>query len=264
MTTASRILRPRTTAAAAALLLGLSLAACGGGDSGDSDDTVDDTPSSRTTEKPTTEATSEATETSPSGDVPSEDELTAALLTAADVPAGFTQSPDDDNADDTSLDGTCLADVGEFSDALGFEPDSESSIEFVAERQATQTSVTSKIEAYADPTAVAPAFAEFTDTLQSCTSVKTTDEDGVAYELQIGYDDSVDLPGAEDQLRVEMTGNITAGAESYALTYRFVVGLAGPYVSIVGTYAIGDDTTGALDAIDDLAALQAGRVAELG
>jgi hypothetical protein len=230
----ARVLR-RTTATSAALVLALSLAACGGSDS---DDKSDDTPSATTTEpttqgtessEPTTEATSEAT----SGSVPTEDELAAALLTAADVPADYTLTPaEDENDDNDTFEGTCLADVGKFSDALGFEPDSEAEAEFSTESKTAQGSVTSKVQAYADPAAVAPAFADFTDTVQTCTSVSTTDPDGVAIDLQISYDDTVDLPGA-------------------------------PFVSIVGVYALGEADPGVLDSIDQLATLQSGRVAEL-
>ncbi|MDO9457115.1 hypothetical protein [Nocardioides sp.] len=259
-------LRRRTTAASVALLLGLTLAACGGSD--DSDDETSDEPSSRTTETETTpdEPTSEVTEETSEPAVPTEDEIAAALLTAADLPEGFTAQPDDgdDDEDEDSFEGTCLADIGEFSDALGFEPDAESEVDLVAESQTGQSSVTSQIEAYSDPATVAPAFAEFTDGLGSCTSVETTDPDGVMYSLEISYDDTVDLPDAEDQLRIQMTGTIAAGGESYDVVYRFVVALTGPFISIVGAYSLGEDATGVVDGIDDLATLQAGRVAELG
>jgi hypothetical protein len=257
----------RTTAASAALVLALSLAACGGSDDGSGDD-ASDSPSPRASETTTAAddpTTEESEETTGAGGVPSEDELSAALLTTADLPEGFAVEPDDDSDDSgDTFEGTCLADVGKFSDALGFEPDSEAEVDLGAKDDASEVYANSQVEAYADPSALAPAFAEFTDTLQSCTTVETTDEDGVRYSLKIAYDDTVDLPGVDDQLRFEITGTISSGGQTYKLTYRFVVGLAGPFISVVGAYAIGDDTTGVLDGVNDLAVLQAGRVAELG
>lgn len=268
MSTPTRVsssLRRRTTAASAALLLGLGLAACGGGD--DSDD-ASDAPSSASTQseqasEPDASSASESDDTSDAGGVPSEDELAATLLTASEVPEGFTESPDDgeDDPDDT-FEGTCLGDIGQFSDALGFEADSEAEVEYTYEADGGQSAVSSKVQAYADEAAVAPAFADFTDTLQQCTSVDTTDADGVTFALDIAYDDTVDLPGFDDQLQVDMTGTIASGGQSFDLSYNFVVGLSGPFVSIVGTYALGEDSTGVLDSTDDLAALQAGRVTD--
>ncbi len=244
----SSSLRRRTTAASAALLLGLGLAACGGGDGSDeSSDPTDGT-----------------SETSDAGGVPTEDELAATLLTASDVPAGFTESPADDTEEDTDdvFEDTCLGDIGQFSDALGFEPDSEAEVEYTLEADGGQAAVSSKVQAYADESAVAPAFTDFTDSLQECTSIETTDADGVTFALDIAYDDTVDLPGFDDQLAVDMTGTISSGDQSFDLTYNFVVGLSGPFVSIVGTYALGEDSTGVLDTTDDLAAAQAQRVTD--
>lgn len=268
--TPSSSLRRRTTAASAALLLGLTLAACGGGDSEDESDASPSASTSETTsESPSETATSEPvepTETEPAGDLPTDDDLQAALLTTADVPAGLTAKPDDGDASDDqeSFTGTCLADIGEFSDALGFEADSEAEVEYVAEDANGQTSVTSKLQAYADAATVAPAFAEFTDRLQGCTEVATTDDQGIDYQLQIGYDDAVDLPGAEDQLRIQMTGTISSGEQSFDITFRIVVSLSGPILSVVGVSTLGQADPAVLDTIDDLATTQADRVGALG
>jgi hypothetical protein len=251
-------LRRRTTAASATLLLALSLAACGGG--GDDSSTAPADAGSTPADASSTSA-APADAPTPATEVPTKDELAATLLTADDVPEGFTLSPDDGEDDSTdTFEGTCLGDIGQFSDALGFEPDSEAEVEFTSDADGGQGAVSSKVEAYADADAVAPAFADFTDTLQQCTSVDTTDADGVAYALDISYDDAVDLPGADDQLRVDMAGTISAGEQSYDLAYKFVVALSGQFISLVGTYTLGDDTSGVLDSTDDLAALQAGRV----
>lgn len=271
--TPSSSLRRRTTAACAALLLGLALAACG---AGGSDDEADESPSASTSEttseSPSETATSEPVEPTestgaePAGDLPSDEDLQAALLTTADVPAGLTAQPDDgdDSDDEESFEGTCLADVGEFSDALGFEADSEAEVEYVTEDADGQTSVSSKLQAYADAAAVGPAFAEFTDRLQGCTEVTTTDDQGIDYQLQIGYDDSVDLPGAEDQLRIQMTGTISSGEQSFDVTFRIVVSLSGPILSVVGVSTLGEADPAVLDTIDDLATTQAERVGALG
>lgn len=264
----SAVLR-RTTTATAALLLSVSLAACGG-DADDPDDRAGESSTTEEAESPSEEPTTEDTATeapeeteppAPPAVVPSPDELRSALITPADLPEGFTEEPDDGDTEDDTFEGTCLADIGEFSDALGFEPDAEAEVEYALEDQTGQAGVSSQVEAYADPATVAPAFAEFTDTLRGCTEVSTTDEDGVTYDLGITYDDTVDIPGADDQLRVEMSGTIDAGAESYDVIYDLLVTLSGQYISIVGAFSFGDAI---LAPVDLLAPAQAERVAAIG
>ncbi|MFB9313490.1 hypothetical protein [Nocardioides plantarum] len=258
----------RTTAASVAVLLGVALSACGGSDDEGGPaarvtQTVTETatsPESASTSAAPTEPTTSATQAP--ADLPSEAELEAALLTTADVPDGFTVSPDDGPDDDGGFAGTCLADVGRFEDAFGAEPDEEAEVELASETPTGQAAVTSKVEAYADAAKLASVFATFTDTLQSCTSVEATEE-GVTYALDIAYDDTVDLPGADDQLAFAVTGTIGSGDQTYPVSYRFVVALAGPFVSVVGAYTIGDDSSGVVDTTADLAAVQAERVAGL-
>ncbi|MCW2814347.1 MAG: hypothetical protein JWN84_1802 [Nocardioides sp.] len=257
----TRSLRRRTSTAAVALSLGLALTACGGGD--ESSDGGDDAVTS-------SEATSEGASDTPTEDassaaaVPSEEELASALLTSADLPAGFEIDPEDEDDDDVAFEGTCLEQVGKFSDTAGFDADQDAEVDLVMEDDNGQTGVMSKAEAYTDPAAVASAFTEFTDSLQSCTSVSTTNDDGLTIDLEIAYDDAVDLPGADDQLSIDMTGTIAAGTETFPVAYRYVVGLAGPFVSIIGTFALNGDGGGVLDQTSDLAALQLERVTALG
>lgn len=277
---AARTARPglrRTASATVALVLACATAGCGGDDASD----ADPAPSSRASET-TTPAT-----TSPTGDVPAtppsdpatdpasdpastapvgvldEDVLRTALITAADLPGEFVEDPTagDEDDGDNPFDGTCLADVGQFSDALGQEPDAEAETEL--DNPDGTLSIDSQVEAYLDQGAVATAFASFTDDLQQCTEVTTTTDDGISYDLRIAYDDAVDLPGADDQLAFDITGTVSVGADTVDLDYRFVVGLLGPYISVLGTFAAGDDVMGLLDMTQDLAAVQAQRVVDL-
>lgn len=266
----------RVAAAGTASLLALTLAACGDdGDDRGADEPRSSSSSSPSPSSPSTEAT-EATETAEPtdlptegttesaapGSVPTEEELATALLTAGDLPSGFVEVPDDGASDDDAFDDTCFGEVGEFSDALGAEPDVEVERELSAEGQEGQGAVDAQLEAYADPTPVAPAFAAFTESLQSCTEISTTDADGITYDLRLSYDDTVDLPGAEDQLTVDLVGTIAAAEQEVPLRYRFVVALTGRFITLVGTYAVGEDTTGIVDATDSLAAVQAERLAQ--
>ena len=280
MTTPTRTARAswrrRAAAAGTVSLLALTLAACGDDGDGDGDQepasggssTAAAPPSAGTSETAGTEtpdatdgATDGATDSPAAAAVPTEDELAAAVLTPADLPAGFTEVPEDGaEDDDDAFDGTCFGDVGEFSDALGAEPDVEVERELSAESEEYQTFVSTQLEAYADPTAVGPAFEQFTQSLQSCTEVATTDPDGITYDLQLSYDTTVDLPGAQDQLGIEMTGTISSADQTFPLTYRVEVAFTGRFITLVGTYAVGPDGTGAVDATHELAVLQAERV----
>lgn len=263
----------RVATASAVLVLSLGLTACGDDDS----DSDGDDPSPRTSA--TTSASDSGSDSgsdSPSatdspdapsssavgGNVPSETDLRGALLTADDLPDGFTEASDDTDDGSTSFDGTCLEDVGDLSDAIGTDSVEDAEVEFDAQTPTGQASVQSKIDAYADADAVARGFASFSDTLQQCTSVQAT-EDGVTYDLAISYDDTVDLPGADDQLTVDITGTLASGEQSYPATFRFVAGLEGSLVSVVGAFSIGDDATGVVDQTADLASTQAERVSQL-
>lgn len=259
--TRSRLAR-RTTAASAALLLSLALTACGGDD--ESGDDAPDERASASSEAPAPDD-DETTADETAAAVPTEEELEAVLLTSADLPAGFEVDPDDgDEEDEVAFEDTCLESVGEFSEALGSEPDEEAEVDLVAEGTTGQTGVMSQVEAYADAGPVPAAFSDFTEQLQSCTTVQTTNDDGLVIDLEIAYDDTVDLPGADDQLAIDMTGTISSGAEEFPVAYQYTVALAGSYISIVGTFALGEDTSGVLEQSGDLAALQLERVGQLG
>ena len=265
MTTTRSALRRRTTAASAALILGLALTACGGGDeaedtSGDEESSAPATPAqeSTATEEPTTDATEPSPEEPAT--LPTEAELTAVLLTPADLPDGFAVGPDD-GEEDGGFEGTCLEELGDFDDALGTEAETEAEVELIVQSAAGQSSVSSGVKAF-DTEDLATTFVEFTETLKSCTTVDATDDGGITYSLQVAYDDAVELPGADEALQIQVTGTATAGAESFDLDARFVVGVFGPLLSNVGTFAVGEDSTGVLDLAQDLATLQAERIAD--
>lgn len=263
----SRLAR-RTTAASAALLLGLALTGCGGDDGSGDDTPTESASASEAPEPDETESddTDDSDDTEDSAAVPTEEELQAALLTSADLPDGFEVDPDDDSdgEDDVAFEGTCLEAVGQFSEALGSDPAEDAEVDLVVESQTGQTGVMSQIEAYTDAAAVSSTFADFTEQLQSCTEVQTTNDDGLTIDLDVTYDDADAVPGADDQLAIDLTGTIASGNEEFPVAYSYVVAVAGAYVSAVGTFALGEDTTGVLDQVGDLAALQLERVGQLG
>lgn len=253
--TRSRLVR-RTTGASAALLLALALTACGGDD--ESGDDAPDEGSSASSEASAPDDTESAA-------VPTEADLEAALLTSADLPEGFEVDPDDsDGEDEVAFEGTCLEAVGQFSDAVGSDPEEEAEVDLVVESATGQTGVMSQVEAYADAATVSSTFADFTEELQSCTSVQTTNDDGLTIDLEVTYDDADAVPGADDQLAIDLTGTITSGEQAFPVAYSYVVAVTDAYVSAVGTFALGEDSTGVLDQVGDLAALQLERVGELG
>ncbi|WP_139977828.1 hypothetical protein [Nocardioides litoris] len=269
MTSHPRTVLRRTASASAALVLGLSLAACGGGDD-DSD--ADNNRSSSSSAAPTSDApSSEATSDSEdggSGAVPTEADLEALLLTPADLPAGFTPQADDGedggDADDGPFGDTCLGDVGEFSDALGSDPDEEAETDLGLQSDSGQTTINSQVEAYADAGAVLEAFATFKETLAQCTSVQTTDDDGVTIDLQITVDDSTPVSGASDQAAIEASGTITAGGQQVPVVFQLVAAplLDGRFVSVVGGYVVGQDAASVLGTLPALAETQASRVVD--
>lgn len=223
----------RRAGAAAALTLSLTLAACGsdGSDGGDS--------------------------------APSEDDLAGALLAAGDVPADFTQGEvDDDEGDSDIFDDTCLAEVSDFDDQVGSDPESEAKTEFTTPDAAAQAQITAGISVYDDADAVGDAFGKFYDSLDGCTNVAFTDENGIDYDIDVSIDDAVTLDGPDSQLTINLTGTVTAGADSLPVDFAFLVIRQGAATSNIGTSEVGDGFD-VNEQIEDLAQKQSDKLADL-
>lgn len=234
----------RSGVASATLLLALTLAACGGSDGSDGGGSDGDDSSASA--------------------VPSEDELSAALLTSDDVPEGYVQSvpEDSDDSEVTLFDDTCLADVSKFDDQVGSEPASKAKTEFTLDEAATQAQVTAGISVYEDEDAVTDAFGTFYDSLAGCTNVTFTDAGGNAYDIDVAVDDAVTIDGADSQLTITLSGDATAGDQSLPIDFGFVVVRQGAATSALGTSEIGSG----FDVNDQIAAFaqtQSDRLADV-
>lgn len=233
----------RAGAAASALAVSLVLVACGG-------DTDTNTSSPSTTSTPSQAA------------VPTEDDLAAALLTADDVPDGYTEAAPDESDNSTVFDGTCLADVADFKEQVGSDPVSEAKTEFTTQDASGQAQISSGISVYDDQAAVDAAFGAFYDSVKDCTNLSFTDDNGVAYEITVAIDDTVSLDGADQQLGITLDGTVTVGEQMLPIAFVFLLAQEGAATSAVGTSEIGG-SYGINDEVETLAQTQADRLADV-
>jgi hypothetical protein len=263
----------RLTAAPVALLLALSLAACGGDDEGDDPEgeatsaatsepaATDsaDAPSSASTEESSEAPTDEPSE--PSLGLTEED-LVPALIVSDDLPSGFEEiTPESDDSADNPFKGTCFADVQQFDEALGSEPTVEAETEFEQSTGDTQTTLNSKVALYDDPDAVAAKLPEYLQTIDACDSVKTTTPDGFSFELQVTTDDNLTVPGASQQARIDLSGTISGQGQTFPVSLTLVAAIVDGALSTTGTSVLGQPDS-PID-LDSLATLQGSRVQEV-
>ena len=234
----------RAGAAASALAVSLVLVACGG-------NTNTSAPSATSTPSTPSEAAA-----------PTEDDLAAALLTADDVPDGYTEAAPDESDNSTVFDGTCLADVADFKEQVGSDPVSEAKTEFTTQDASGQAQISSGISVYDDQAAVDAAFGAFYDSVKDCTNLSFTDDNGVAYEITVAIDDTVSLDGADQQLGINLDGTVTVGEQMLPIAFVFLLAQEGAATSAVGTSEIGG-SYGINDEVETLAQTQADRLADV-
>lgn len=157
---------------------GLLLTACGGDDSsgGGDDDRA------RTIAEPSSAAPAE-----PEGDgdkTLTEAELSAALLTVADLPTGYTAVPptEDDDSETTGGDDECSAKFKELSDAEGTEA---ASAEASFEGGGLGTILEESLESYEDEDQLKQRFDDVVSVLSECPTFSST-EDGETTDFTLG------------------------------------------------------------------------------
>ncbi len=229
----------RTGASLSALALALALTACGGDDTG---------------------AGSDASPTS--APVPSDAELSGALLTVEDLPAGYAETPVEEDDDNSIFDGSCLENVSKFSEQVGSDPVSESETEFTAEQPDGEAQVSSSLDVYADEDDVTAAFGAFFESMQGCDNVSFTDADGVSYDLDVTASDTVGLNGVDQQLTIALEGTVEAPGQSITIAFRFLAAQQGAATTAVGTSEIGG-SYGINDQLEALAQIQADRFTDV-
>ncbi|GAA4803510.1 hypothetical protein ACFQ0K_12060 [Nocardioides caeni] len=244
-------LRRGLGSASAALLLGLTLVACGG-DDGDSDDKASSDNGSSSEESSDTgsddaseSGSDDDSDDAGSGDGPSEQDLEAALLSADQVPAGFQATGDENESDeeddeDNPFAGTCLADVGEFDDKVG-DPAVEAKTEYEQSNVELPGSIEVGISYYS--TDVEDEFADFVDELGSCPRVLSTVDD-VTFDLDVTTEEFAALD-ADDTAKVTMAGTISSQGQSFPLTATVIAILKDNYVSTVSTFEFQTETLSA-------------------
>lgn len=150
----------------------------------------------------------------------SQDEVELALLTAADIGTGFTETETDDAAeadDSESGDFGCLSELEDL-DALT-DPETEAEVAF---DDGSGVSVASSVASFADPEALSQELASIRDSLEGCTSVDT-EQDGVQISLTVSVDEERADSTVDEQLNIIASGTgLSEGLEiPVALGFSF-------------------------------------------
>jgi hypothetical protein len=205
----------RTGLSAAALVLALALAACGGDDdSGDSGGKADSGPA-----------------------VLTQEEADGAALTAEDVGEGFTAEKDDDADDDADADLGCLTGITKLGDVKAA---TETEFNIDAESETAARSVLSVVNSYEDTATIEDAFADFREVIEGCDSIDVTDEEGVTIVLDVTLVDGEPIGEVDDQLSFTSTGSITNGEQSFPYELAFTASRIENNLSVVGVMDVGE------------------------
>lgn len=217
----------RAGLSSSALVLALSLAACGGDDEagGSSSDGGSDAPV-----------------------VLSQEEADGALLTVDDLGADFTELGASDNEDQ---DLGCLSGLTALSDVPA-DTEAENNLEL--ETETSLRSVTTAVNSYADTETVVAAVEAFRASLEGCESVEVTDpEGGSALALTVTVDDAPGIGETDDQVGFSGTGSVSAPGTSYSYDVGFVVSRVDNAITVVGLVDLGAPGEDVLDTLTETA-----------
>lgn len=247
----------RRLAAAAVLSLTLALGACTSEDS-----PADESPSSETASPEETDEAEPAEEPA-DGDFLTEDELSPALLTTADLPGGFVEEPEEDEEESETFVGSCLEEVGTLTDQPEFDADGKAEANFVLDGDAGQSAVQSQVQSYADQDQVETAIEMFSDVVGACSEASGTDPDGTSYDLEVLSDRTVSLSGVDEQARVAINGTITSGELELPVNLGYNVARIANNIVIIATLDIGEAGEGIVPQTDAIAQVSVDRLAEI-
>lgn len=180
MTPAARSSLRRLSLACAPLLLAAALSACGGDGSGNGSD---------------------------GATVLSDAQAEEALLTQADVGDEFSEVPDEEDDDETTL--GCLDEIEGITDEDAAEAEAEVTFEAVGETGLP--TISSGVASFASEQELADAFDAIRAALADCTSIEETDEDGLRTFLELSTDEEQVSDSVDDQINIDAVGSISSG-----------------------------------------------------
>ena len=216
----------RAGLSSSALVLALSLAACGGDDEA----------------SPSPDGGSEAPV------VLSQEEADGALLTVDDLDGDFTALGPTDNEDQ---DLGCLSGLTALSDVPA---DTEAEDNLELETETSLRSVTTAVNSYTDTETVVAALETFRASLEGCESVEVTDpEGGSTLALTVTVDDAPGIGEADDQVGFSGTGSVSTPGTSYSYDVGFVVSRVDNAITVVGVVDLGAPGDDVLDTLTETA-----------
>lgn len=207
-TPAFRPRRGRALAPVAVLALVSALAAGCSDDDGDSDSDEKDRPVVALTEE----------------------QISDAVLQEDNLGEGWAAMP---SSDDDSVGPGCFGDIDTLTEGLAEA--AKGGTEF-AYGEAELPFVESSVTAYEDETGIAAVFEQAKTVLAACSTISDTDDDGIAWDLTMTFDDAAAHDDVDDQFQLAASGTLTQpGGDPTDIHIEWTSVRLGPNVATVAT-----------------------------
>lgn len=167
-----------------------------------------------------------------------QEQVEQVALTEENVGDGFTREETPDENDNGDGPG-CLGEVGAITD--GIEEAADINVEY-SYGDAGVPLVQSGASSFDDEAEFVDAFDQVKEILSGCTTITGTDENGLAYDLTVTYDDTA-AEGVDDQVHVEMTGTLSAEGDEATISQAITMARIGPNVVTLGMVDYGAPET---------------------
>lgn len=159
-----------------------------------------------------------------------QEQVAQALLQDDNMGEGWTSEP---SGEDETVGPGCFGDIDALTE--GLPERAKGGTEFAYGEQELPY-VESSITAYQDETAIASVFEQVKTVLAACSTIAETDEDGVAWDLTLVYDDAATQDDVDDQFHLSASGSFAQpGSEPVDVFIEWTTVRLGPNVGTVTT-----------------------------
>lgn len=191
--------------------------------------------------------------------------LEPALLTVDDLGDAFEVAPEEPQDDESDIEFGCLFDV-EFGPQLGPEDEDDEDdgleAEFRAIEEPQMPMVMHSVIDSGDGELAADVLQELSDQTEDCTSVDTTDADGMRWQFAVEHDEETWAPGSDQQLTITATGTGGQAAIELPLSLAMTIVRHDDVLSVVMFMDMSDDITDTHHALVDAAAARLNALAD--
>lgn len=159
-----------------------------------------------------------------------EEQISEAVLQDDNLGEGWASSP---SSDDDSVGPGCFGDIDTLTEGLAEA--AKGGTEF-GYGEGELPFVESSVTAYEDENAIGAVFEQVKTVLAACSTISDTDDDDVAWDLAMTYDDAATHDEVDDQFRLSASGTLTQpGQDPMDIHIEWSSVRLGPNVATVAT-----------------------------